>query len=91
MSRNALPTAAKDYIQNLGNRNRTFTLEGGVTGSGIAQLRQMPGTTGSIYFADIYGIDSIPTTEVYFTNLDFKDDEQKPTIRKFTIEAVEVI
>ena len=86
------PASTGDIIQSLGTRSRTFSLKGVVTGShGVSQVRALPGVTGSLTFTDYLGGESIPETEVFFTEVRFSDKGDKPTIREFNLDAIEVV
>ncbi len=86
-----LPTANQDFIQSLGTKNRTFDLNGGVSGSGVAQIRALPGTTGSFLAVDAWGTTMIPQTQVFFMDVKFSDDANSPLMRKFSLSTVEVV
>ena len=85
-------TATGDNIQTLGTKSRRFTFKGVVTGSvGVGQIRALPGVTGSILFSDDFGNTMIATTEVFYTDAQFRDSADKPSYRTFTLEMVEVV
>jgi hypothetical protein len=87
-----LPTASLDYIQSLGTKNRSFVVDGGITGSaGVSQLRSLPGTTGSITYSDANGVATIPQTQLFYIDVKFDDKESAPMLRKFSLSAIEVI
>lgn len=87
-----LPAANYDYLTNLGTKNRTFNINGLITGSnGNSQIRSLTGTTGSILFYDMWGVASINQTQVLFGDVDFSDEEKKPAQRNFSFECFEVI
>ena len=84
-------SANMDYIQSLGTKNRSFTLDGGCTGSGVSQIRALPGTTGSIFAVDAWGETILPSTEVFFGDITFTDDANSPSKRKFNFICTEVV
>jgi hypothetical protein len=86
-----LPTANYDYIQSLGTKNRSFVVDGGVSGSGVSQIRAMPGTTGSMLAVDAYGSEIVPLTQIFVNDVKFSDDANNPTFRKFTMSITEVV
>ncbi len=75
----------------MGTKNRTFTIDGGVSGSGIAQIRQMPGTTGSMLAVDAWGTTMLPLTQFFVNDVSFRDDADAPMMRKFSMSTVEIL
>ena len=86
------PTSNGDIIQSLGTKSRRFSLRGLVTGSvGNAQVRALPGVTGSFSFTDYFGGSSVPAVEVFYISSDFTDSADKPSYRTFKLEMIEVV
>jgi len=87
-----LPTADYDVIQNIGTKNRVFTIEGVIISvSGVDWLRtDVVGYTGSISGSDDKGQIYLPQTQVFYTNVTFRKREGRPFDVEFTLQAVEV-
>jgi hypothetical protein len=89
---NDLPLADYNYVNDLGTKNRTFIIDGGISGSaGNSQVRALSGTTGSIAYVDAWGGTAIAQTQLFFSDVKFTDKAEEPMIRKFSIDAVEVL
>lgn len=87
-----LPTASLDYLQNLGSKNRTFTIDGTIYGAdGVSQVRSLPGTTGSLQFINDFGQNMIPQVQLFYTNYKLSDKDDEPFVKKFSLEAIEVL
>jgi len=89
-----VPTANFDVIQQLGYKNKVFTISGTIfnnVDTRSADFRNMIGKTGSISGSDDRGQTYLPQTQVIFSNVEFDSSGRRPFERKFTLEAVEVI
>jgi len=89
-----IPSINNDIIQNMGNKNRRFSIRGWAiqTGSNNVplqtarnDLQYLMGNTGSI------SSDLLTLTQVLYTNVDIDDKGGRPFEFKFGLEAVEVI
>jgi hypothetical protein len=89
-----IPTANKDVLQVIGNKNRRFVLSGWAIQSGSSSqplidaqsnLEALMGNTGSI------SSNILPVTQVLFLNVEVGDKGGRPLEFTFSIDAVEVI
>lgn len=86
-----LPTANYDIVQSLGSKNRKFVIEGVCTnGNCTSVLRTALDHTGSLSHTDDTGVTWLSSTQIFFSDIEFKTVPKNPLIQKFKISAIEV-
>ncbi len=89
-----LPGADYDVIQSMGLKNRKFRIEGVIfynVESSAQYFRDLIGHTGSISGSDDRGYTTLPQTQVFYTGVSFEDRGGRPFVKRFILDAVEVI
>ena len=88
--------ANNDIVQKMGLSNRTFTIDGFVTGSsGITFLNGSLNYTGSIYYSSsALNMELIGTAatavKVLYSKVTWQDDGKNPMLRNFSLELMEI-
>ena len=86
------PGINNEAIQSMGTKNRIFRLEGvTLTVDASTNLRSLIGTTGSIQVINDYGHTLLPQTQVFYSDVSFRDEGSRPLERDFRLEVVEVL
>jgi hypothetical protein len=87
-----MPTANKDVIQDMGDKNKTYTIQGNAIKTGSValttlrtNLNNLRGTTGSISGS------LISVSEVFYSDVQITDNAGKIYEFPFRVEAIEVL